>query len=370
LKNQLYFLKLPALLQQHAQTASRLNGVPINKLYWLFQVAGWATMLLYELVNYLAMGYFTPVGFGFLSLSALVALTLTHVYHLIIRRVDYSSLKLYQQVLYFFIALVSLSVCLFLTSEIEQFIITHRLNKDIISMQSLMYIVNWSRYIVVWLLFYHVAKYFMLKNKAEVAVLETTLELQDTRLNVLRLQLNPHFLFNALNSIRSLIVYDSEQAREATTRLSQLLRHTLNYEQQDFIPVKQEIHIVKDYLMLEKIRFDERLDYTIDIPKSAEELQVPASLILTLVENAIKHGIGNSIKGGMINIAIALQEKTICIQVSNTGQLTHKVNNAGGIGIQNIKKRLELYYANRAIFNIENKDEQTVLATVQIPITV
>lgn len=327
-------------------------------------------MLLYELVNYLAMGYFTPVGFGFLSLSALVALTLTHVYHLIIRRVDYSSLKLYQQVLYFFFAVVSLSVCLFLTSEIEQYILTHKLNKNIISMQSLMYIVNWSRYIIVWLLFYHLAKYFMLKNKAEVAVLETTLELQDTRLNVLRLQLNPHFLFNALNSIRSLIVYDREQAREATTRLSQLLRHTLNYEQQDFIPIKQEIDIVKDYLMLEKIRFDERLNYTMNIAQNAEALQVPASLILTLVENAIKHGIGSSIKGGKISIDITLQEKTICIQVSNTGQLITGKKAEGGIGIQNIKKRLELYYADRAAFNINNADNENVLATVQIPFTV
>lgn len=327
-------------------------------------------MLLYELVNYLAMGYFTPLGFGFLSLSAFIALILTHVYHLIIRRVDYSSLKLYQQVLYFFLALVSLSVCLFLTSEIEQFILSHQVNKNIISMQSLMFIVNWSRYIIVWLLFYHVAKYFMLKNKAEVAVLATTLELQDTRLNVLRLQLNPHFLFNALNSIRSLIVYDGEQAREATTRLSQLLRHTLNYEQQDFIPIKQEMEIVNDYLMLEKIRFDERLDYTINITQNAEALQVPASLILTLVENAIKHGIGNSIKGGKISIDITLQEKTICIQVANTGQLVAGKKTDGGIGIQNIKKRLELYYVNRAAFNINNVDSENVLATVQIPITV
>lgn len=324
-------------------------------------------MLLYELVNYVAMGYFTPVGFGFLSLTVLVALLFTHIYHLIVRRVDYSSLKLYQQALYFLIALVTLSLCLFLTSEIEQFVLSRKVNENIVSLQSLMYLVNWSRYIVVWLLFYHVVKYFMLKNKAEVAVLETTLELQDTRLNVLRLQLNPHFLFNALNSIRSLIVYDSEQAREATTRLSQLLRHTLNYEKQDFIPITQEMEIVNDYLMLEKIRFDERLEYTVDIQPEAVGLPVPASLILTLVENAIKHGIGNSVKGGWVKIFVTWQQESIVIKVINKGRLANEKSAVGGIGLQNIYKRLELYYGGQARFNIENIDEEAVLATVHIP---
>jgi sensor histidine kinase YesM len=344
--------------------------VATKKLYWIFQVAGWLAMLFYELVNYIGLGVFSFTSFGWLSVSALVALLLTHIYHLIIRRVNYFSFKAYQQVLYFFAALVGLSVCLFWVSALEEMVFFHSKFPVIFSIQALMYIINWSRYIAVWLLCYHVAKYFTLKNRAEMAVLQTTVELQDTRLNVLRLQLNPHFLFNALNSIRSLIVYDSDLAREATTRLSQLLRHTLNYEKQDFITLRQEMDIVADYLTLEKIRFDERLNYTAHMDKEAGEKPVPASIVLTLVENAIKHGIGNSIKGGTIDIVVTLHAGVLLIEVLNTGQLAQTSNQYSGIGTANIQKRLELYYRQGAKFILENATASSVSAKVYIPLTV
>lgn len=344
--------------------------ISTKKLYWIFQVVGWLAMLFYELVNYIGLGVFSFTNFGWLGVSALVALLFTHFYHLIIRRINYFSFKAYQQVLYFLAALVGLSVCLFLFSCLEELVLFHIKFPDIFSIQALMYIINWSRYIAVWLLFYHVANYFILKNRAEMAVLQTTVELQDTRLNVLRLQLNPHFLFNALNSIRSLIVYDSNLAREATTRLSQLLRHTLNYEKQDFITLRQEMDIVADYLTLEKIRFDERLNYTIHIDEDAGEKPVPASIVLTLVENAIKHGIGNSIKGGKIDISVNLQAGALVIEVLNTGQLVQNSNQYSGIGTANIQRRLELYYRQGAKFMLENATTSIVSAKVYIPLTV
>jgi len=111
-------------------------------------------------------------------------------------------------------------------------------------------------------------------------------ELVRTRLEVLRMQLNPHFLFNALNTVRSLIAYDPSRAQDAVTRLASTLRYTLNSSQDELVTLAQELEIVNDYLELESMRFDERLSVELDIPSSVRGVRIPVMLLQTVVDVA------------------------------------------------------------------------------------
>jgi len=231
-----------------------------------------------------------------------------------------------------------------------------------------MNVINWSRYLAVWLLMYHISKFLYYKSKADLRQLHTALELQTAQLEILRLQLNPHFLFNALNSIRSLIITDGEQARTATTLLSQLLRHTLNYEKQRFISLQQEAEIVMDYLALEKIRFEERLEYCVDIEPELYEITVPPSILLTLAENAIKHGISKLVKGGAIVVEVKKMNDLVYIMVTNSGKITvNEDKGRQGIGITNLNKRLKLFYPTQPSLVLQQVTADRVAATIQLP---
>jgi LytS/YehU family sensor histidine kinase len=150
-----------------------------------------------------------------------------------------------------------------------------------------------------------------------------------------------------------------------------LLRHTLNYEKQRFISVQQEADIVRDYLALEKIRFEERLEFNVDVDPEALELIVPPSILLTLAENAIKHGISKLVKGGHVMVEVKKIGEELFITVINTGQIQQQEDKGRqGIGIVNLNKRFRLFYSNAPVLSLTNINDQQVAATVQLPISV
>jgi LytS/YehU family sensor histidine kinase len=260
-------------------------------------------------------------------------------------------------------------VLLALSAQLFSWILSKPPKPTFDQLSFLMNVLNWSRYIAVWLLIYFLFKYMRQKMQTDKAQLRTTVELQHAQLEILRLQLNPHFLFNALNSIRSLIITDAEQARAATTLLSQLLRHTLNYEKQQFITLEQEIGIVKDYLSLEKIRFDERLHFLFEVPADALPTKVPPSILLTLAENAIKHGISKEMKGGHIYIISDFKDDHHDLIVRNTGRINGDIH-GDGFGLSSTRNRLQLLYGEKASFTITNLSSYEVAAHVILPVTI
>jgi len=264
---------------------------------------------------------------------------------------------------------IVLSIIIPLTGTILYHFINHKVKLNYFNLTFFMNVINWSRYLAVWLLMYHISKFLYYKSRADLRQLHTVLELQTAQLEILRLQLNPHFLFNALNSIRSLIITDGEQARNATTLLSQLLRHTLNYEKQSFISLQQESEIVKDYLALEKIRFEERLEYCVDIEPELFDVTVPPSILLTLAENAIKHGINKLVKGGSIVVEVKKMENHVFIMVTNSGKITVNEDKSRlGIGISNLNKRLKLFYPSHPELILQQVKDDRVAASIQLPI--
>lgn len=152
--------------------------------------------------------------------------------------------------------------------------------------------------------------------------------------------MNPHFLFNSLNSIRALVVEDPPKAQEMVTELSNL--------------------------RLEKIRFEDRLRFKQNIDAAALPVHLAPMLLQTLVENAVKHGISKFIQGGELNIQAALHNAQLCIHVTNPGQLSNS-NESTQLGLKNARERLELIYGSAATLQLRNADGSSVEAILNLP---
>jgi len=222
----------------------------------------------------------------------------------------------------------------------------------------------WLFYIV-WALIYFIYIYFerinqSLKNEAAIYEIE---------LNNLKSQLNPHFMFNALNSIRALIDEDPQKSKNAVTKLSNILRNSLVQNRRKLIDFNDEFKTIMDFLDLELIRYEERLQVEVDVSPEAQNYQIPPLMLQTLVENGIKHGVSKLKEGGIISIAAKPDNSLLKISIRNSGQLQNSIsdNKGTGYGIENTKKRLQLIYGKSATFSILNENDKTVLTEITIP---
>ena len=207
----------------------------------------------------------------------------------------------------------------------------------------------------------------MEKNrKSELEKLALKSALQEAELMILKNQVNPHFLFNALNNIRSLILIEPEKARKMVTHISDLLRYSIQFNASEKVALKEEIEIVKDYLQLESIQFQERLSYTFNISPETLKVQIPPMAIQLLVENAIKHGLSTQKNGGQILVSTSLIENYLLIEVKNSGQLRSSQKREG-IGLKNLVERMKILFGTFAEFKLENSSNQMVSATLKIP---
>jgi LytS/YehU family sensor histidine kinase len=197
--------------------------------------------------------------------------------------------------------------------------------------------------------------------------LEMRLRLREAELRALEAQVNPHFLFNSLNTIRGMIVEDAGVAQDMVTRLANILRYSLQRERTYTVPLSREMEIVADYLAIESIRFDDRLAVRFEIEPAAREAQVPSMLVQTLVENAVKHGIGTLASGGEIVIRASIQAGALAMEVVNSGQLAAPAPGATQIGLANARERLRLLYGGKASLTLENRGAANVAAMVTLP---
>lgn len=187
-------------------------------------------------------------------------------------------------------------------------------------------------------------------------------------LNTIKAHINPHFIFNSLNGIRALIDENPERARKAITELSNILRSSLSAEKAETVSLNEELKIVKDYLALESMRFEDRLKVEFDVSEKTVNNPVPPMMLQTLVENAIKHGISKQMKGGVIKIASRINQNQHELLVQNTGHLNGFAKQGGGFGISSTKDRLNLLYGDRASFEIRQLADTLVEARVVMPL--
>lgn len=225
-------------------------------------------------------------------------------------------------------------------------------------------IYNWMRYIGVWVIIYFMYQLLEKSNETEKAKIRAENNSKTAELELLKSQLNPHFLFNALNSIKALILIDPEKSRDAIVELSELLRFTLQYSKERLIPLEKELAEVEKYLSLEQMRFGDRLEIQLDKPEFIAHCQIPPAILLTLAENAVKHGIGRLESGGKIIIQHFMKNDLIVIRMSNSGH--YEENKTGGIGLKQIRARLDALYGATAKFDIRNENGM-VISELSIP---
>ncbi|KQY85830.1 sensor histidine kinase [Pelomonas sp. Root1444] len=174
----------------------------------------------------------------------------------------------------------------------------------------------------------------------EIAKWQAEAAARELELQVLRAQVNPHFLFNALNNLRALINEDPTRAREMLGRLSNTLRHTLQHSAKERVPLADELAVVRDYVALEQLHHEERLRVDWQVDPATAGASVPPMLLQLLVENAIKHGVARTVGGGVVDIRIARTGERLHIAVDNPGLWTPGATEGTGLGLVHLRERL------------------------------
>lgn len=185
------------------------------------------------------------------------------------------------------------------------------------------------------------------------------------QLNALEARINPHFLYNSLNSITGLIHDNPDKAEEMTIQLSKLFRATTGRSDQSFHSIAEELDIVKSYLSIEQMRFGDRLKYSIHLEPGLENIKIPRFLLQPIVENAIKHGISKITEHGIIDVRITTENSLIVFQIHDNGP-AFKEDLSGGYGLRSISDKLQLIYGNDATLQIETNDYKSIIIKVPV----
>lgn len=191
----------------------------------------------------------------------------------------------------------------------------------------------------------------------------------EAELKLLKAQIHPHFLFNTLNNLYSLTVIRSEKAPEIVHKLSELLSYMLHDSNKTIVPLQKEIDYIENYITLEKIRYEDRLDVSLNVFNAISHIQIAPLLILPFVENSFKHGFSNDIGKVWVNIDILISDNQLIIKVENSKSQTpsaYTTKALGGIGLVNVRKRLELIYKDRYELNIINEETYLVILKIKI----
>ncbi|MBD8491064.1 histidine kinase [Echinicola sp. CAU 1574] len=339
-----------------------------SRLYWILQFLGWSSFAVINLFFVSLIRGITSVQIGaYLSLGAFYFLS-THYFRHIIKSKGWFDFNISKLLINALIALLALSFANVIATILINWIFgILRVQEDLKPIVLLVNMFISFLYYTLWAMMYFL--YHFLENYN--TTLKYQAKINEIKLNQLRSQLNPHFIFNALNSVRALVDENPPKSKEAITQLSNILRYSLIMDKKRTIDFSDEIKIVKDYLDLETIRFEERLSVTYEIEEQAYYYKIPPMMLQTIVENAIKHGISNRMKGGLIHIkcTIGLADD-LYISVKNSGQLkgsAGRKNDGSGHGISNTIQRLKLIYGNKANFKMKNFDSEFVVTEIKIP---
>ncbi len=233
--------------------------------------------------------------------------------------------------------------------------------------------VNGTIIFMVWFLGYFGYHVFDRFNRSEIERLRLAAVVKDAELRALKSQVNPHFIFNSLNSVRALIDEDPERARSAVTQLANMLRYSLQSGTKETVSFEDELAVVNDYLALEQVRHEERLRLKLEVSPSALHRLVPPMLLQTLVENAVKYGVSTRPAGGEISIEATIENSDLVIAVRNPGHLKaaahQRSSRSTGLGLRNALDRLRLLSGETASLDLRQTGADEVTATVVIPET-
>lgn len=225
--------------------------------------------------------------------------------------------------------------------------------------------------LLAWSIGYLLIAYYLKYKDQQSRAIKAELQAREAQIKQLHQQISPHFLFNVLNSVDTLLIKkNTDEAREMVARLSDYLRQSLSDKRSYSCTLKEEIANARSYLEIEKVRFGDKLDVSFSCDEQADEIVVPSLILQPLVENAIKHSISNSLHGGSIEISTACVDNKLSISVIN--QCSGAISDGGtdkdslGIGLKNTTARLDVFYDGRANLNIQKPTGNKFIVTIDI----
>lgn len=340
-----------------------------RRLYWSLQIGGWALYAIVQIVTGILASLtqsMSPQRILFLMYEAFLCLFLTHGFRYLITEWRWMSLNLARIIPRVISGVLLLAIALYFL-RIPISIALNLFNAPLAfsTAKIISGILYYALIFFLWSVMYFVYNYFESYNKS----LKLEASIKEIELSNLKSQLNPHFIFNALNSIRALVDENPAKSKLAINQLSSILRNSLTTEKRGLTSFEDELKIVKDYLGLESIRFEERLITEFDIDPESSSFMVPPLMIQTLVENGIKHGISKLTEGGVIQLKTKVDDDHLKIHIRNSGKfLTSGARNgSGGLGLENTRQRLKLIYGDEASFRILTENDNFVLTEVIIP---
>ncbi len=355
------YLKFPGITENNF----RMNR---KKAYWISQVTGWLALALVNIILLVSLKHFNIERIISVFYFCLLGISFTHIFRGIVKKYNWINLPLKKIIPRVFISSLIIGAIIYLLMYVID-IATGAENLEKVKI-AIILVGNFQFTIIIllWELIYFSVHFFENYKRIEIESYIWEAAVKDFELKTLKSQLNPHFMFNALNSIRALIGVDPVNAQSAVTRLSNLLRYSLRMERIETVSLQEEMQTVTDYLELESIRFEERLKFKIDIDPKSNKIEIPPMMIQTLVENGIKHGISKKTEGGEISIKSEVKDSKLYVKIQNSGHFEESsLLNSSGFGINNTKHRLHLLYGEHASFNLKNENDNTVTAKLVIP---
>jgi two-component system, LytTR family, sensor kinase len=360
-----------------------------NTRYWICQLIGWGGFALTNIFFAVSFDRLSGDFFSRMGIFVLLGITFSHIMRVVIIQTGLLQKSLNKQIFLFFLNTICFALLVSFASveTLNWMGLIKRDEQELLNRPEVSYWISKLLLILnnafiffllffIWSLIYFVYHYVAKSRKQQMDTLQLESLVKELELQTIKAHINPHFIFNSLNSIRALVDENPERARRAITELSNILRSSMQADKSESVSMSKELDIVKDYLALENMRFEDRLRIEYRVDDDTLSLPVPPMMLQTLVENAIKHGISKQIHGGVVKIVSTVREGFHELTVQNTGLLNGHINNEArpddatgkGFGLSSTTNRLHLLYGNKAKFEIRQSTPSLVEARVQIPV--
>ncbi len=342
-----------------------IKNIYKKPVFWLFHLGGWFLYSsFYFFPNRYRINYDNKNSlylFLFILVISFVSTTLIRYFY---RFIYEKKLKLRYYVLAIFLTAFCLGLLIFFSARAwtlsDEFKI--QIGDLINHYDSFIYMKGWlgelfliTIPIFTWSIIYFGTKFWFDLQSEKERLNEVKYMAKEAELQMLRYQINPHFLFNTLNSIQGLMHHNAKLADKMLSELSDFMRYTLRYNQLVYVPLKKEIEIIEKYLLIEKLRYGEQLNFRFEIEPETLDYKVLCFLLQPLIENAIKYGTKTTSDKPMIALHTSMVNKELCLEVRNTGKLDIQKLESG-TGISNVKERLKNAYQNKHSFEIYEED--------------
>ncbi len=341
-----------------------------RKLYWLMQLVGWFSLMFIEVFNmtFFIRGEFHWNYLHLFGIFSIIGIITTHFYKTYFIDPSTFTKRLGKVWGKAFLDILLISLAIIFIGRLLSIAGPHSVLKmnltDLLASLGPQ-ILNISRYVIVWIIIYYLYHILQLNNEMLEEKLAAEIKTKTTELELLKIQLNPSFLFQSLSNIKSLVLQDKEKARDSILKLSELLRYSLNYDKNTLVKVLDELTELYKYVDLEKTRLRDDLNVYFDLEEAVLDQEIPTASLLNLMENAIRYGIEKLEKGGNATLTGRLQGESIHFQLDyDSEKLFDNIKNDG---MENLRLRLHKIFGTKAQLTFHSDYPQQITCILTLP---